>query len=387
MAEKRLIKELKQLAKEPANPQILQLGPVLEDDLFVWRATIVKPSKDQSDYYFNGQWDLDIKVPPTYPLIPPTISFSKSTPIAHPNIDLKSGEICLDILKLSSWSPAWNLNNLVVAILMLIDDPEPDLPLNIDMANLYRFDKTAYTSMCQYTIWKHGTFRGEGSSGEELRHKSGIKVVDGVTLEEGTESSPDLRVVQEVEQEVTKQFLDKVNATHSASGSEELNGNDLDSVKQIVSHNVSKQIELIYHKSAHHSGQTSGAVVLASEDNATKKLKYDFERQVDEQVELVRRRQDLKNEAVSTDASDNEKTGNEEEDYDVDEDENENEENEDEDIEDGDLTIEVALSNPSTASTSSLKKFRKSISRRAKGSKKVDEGEKKRFSKLRSSKK
>ncbi|CAH2351848.1 hypothetical protein CLIB1423_04S07316 [[Candida] railenensis] len=381
MAEKRLIKELKQLAKEAANPQISQIGPVSEDDLFQWRATISKPSRDQSDYYFNGQWDLDIKVPPTYPLIPPNISFSKTTPIAHPNIDLKSGEICLDILKSSSWSPAWNLNNLVVAILMLIDDPEPDSPLNIDMANLYRFDKTAYTSMCQYTMWKHGTFCGESSNGEDLRHKSGIKVVDGVTLDKNVDSSPDLRVVHEVEQEVTKQFLDKVNATHSASGSEELTGDDLDSVKQIVSHNVSKQIESIYQKNAPHSGQSSGTVVSVSEDNATKKLKYDFERQVDEQVELVRRRQDIENETVSADSTDIE-NHEEGEDIDLDKDD---EGNEDDAMEDDDSTI--AQSIPSTNSTSSLKKLRKSITRRAKGSKKIEDGEKKRFSKLRSSKK
>lgn len=170
MADKRLIKEFKQLSKEGENPQITSLEPELEN-IFKWRATITKPSRNESQYYFNGKWDLIIEVPSLYPLNPPKISFDKKTPIAHPNIDLNTGEICLDILKLSSWSPAWNINYLVVAILMLIDDPEPDSPLNIDMANLYRSDKVAYESVAQYNIWKYGTF-------EQERLKSGVKQLE-----------------------------------------------------------------------------------------------------------------------------------------------------------------------------------------------------------------
>lgn len=99
---------------------------------------------------------MSINVPTSYPIDPPTIKFV--TPIVHPNINLGSGEICLDILKKESWSPAWNLEHLVVAILMLLDQPEPDSPLNIDAANLYRQDKVAYESIVQFNIWKHNNF-------------------------------------------------------------------------------------------------------------------------------------------------------------------------------------------------------------------------------------
>ncbi|KAK6462035.1 ubiquitin-conjugating enzyme/RWD-like protein, partial [Scheffersomyces coipomensis] len=151
MSERRLIKELNQYKKNPpslSNHQIKSLNPINDDDLFHWNAVISKPTQQDNPWYYNGQWNLDITIPHDYPLSPPTIKFI--SPICHPNINIITGEICLDILKKDSWSPAWNLQYLLVAILMLLDHPEPDSPLNIDSANLFKFDKIAYESLVQY---------------------------------------------------------------------------------------------------------------------------------------------------------------------------------------------------------------------------------------------
>ncbi|OBA21941.1 UBC-like protein, partial [Metschnikowia bicuspidata var. bicuspidata NRRL YB-4993] len=161
MAEKRLFREFKQLRHTPAscsNPQILELAPVdAEESIFKWFATIVKRDRHDSLFYYNGQWELDITVPPLYPSKPPRITFSAESKITHPNINFDTGEICLDILKDELWSPAWNLEHLVGAVLMLLDEPEPDSPLNVDLANLFRSDKLAFESAAQYTMWKYNT--------------------------------------------------------------------------------------------------------------------------------------------------------------------------------------------------------------------------------------
>lgn len=59
------------------------------------------------------------------------------TPICHPNVDFKTGEICLDLLK-TSWTPAYTISTTMTSIHQLLTSAEPDSPLNIDVAQLFR---------------------------------------------------------------------------------------------------------------------------------------------------------------------------------------------------------------------------------------------------------
>ena len=129
-----------------ANPDLLELRPwdVEGEDLTEWTAILRGPP---SGSYTSGVFELSITIPPSYPTKPPSISFK--TKIFHPNISFSTGEICLDILK-AQWTPAWSLSSACTAILALLDSPEPDSPLNVDAATLYRAgDKRAYDSMCR----------------------------------------------------------------------------------------------------------------------------------------------------------------------------------------------------------------------------------------------
>ncbi|ORZ06480.1 ubiquitin-conjugating enzyme/RWD-like protein [Absidia repens] len=132
---RRLMKELVDFEKEATNhPEILSLYPVDDDDLLTWKAQIVGLADTP---YQDGIFDLLIKIPINYPMQPPNITFM--TTLCHPNVHIKTGEICLDILK-TAWSPAWTLKSTVLAISLLLYNPEPSSPLNCDAANLLRCD-------------------------------------------------------------------------------------------------------------------------------------------------------------------------------------------------------------------------------------------------------
>ncbi|CDS03101.1 hypothetical protein LRAMOSA00503 [Lichtheimia ramosa] len=140
---RRLIKELRDFQREAnAHPEILDLSPDSDHDLTHWKARLAGLPGTP---YEGGVFDLTIQVPHNYPIHPPTMQFT--TKICHPNVHFKTGEICLDILK-TEWSPAWTLKSTVLAVSLLLSNPEPSSPLNCDAANLLRCgDQLAYESM------------------------------------------------------------------------------------------------------------------------------------------------------------------------------------------------------------------------------------------------
>ncbi len=83
----------------------------------------------------DGRWLLRIAIPPAYPLQPPQITFA--TPIVHANVNLQTGEICLDLLK-DAWTPAYSVLECVRAVRMLLGAPGIDSPLNVDVAAMLR---------------------------------------------------------------------------------------------------------------------------------------------------------------------------------------------------------------------------------------------------------
>ncbi|WFC97611.1 E2 ubiquitin-conjugating enzyme [Malassezia yamatoensis] len=144
-ATRRLLHELAAVNRDRSGQKELVkvLEPIREDDLLEWHAELHAP--DQG-VYAGGRFLLQIQIPTSYPTKPPSMHFI--TRIFHPNVDWKSGEICLDVLQ-SQWTPAWTLQSACTAILALLDVPEPDSPLNVDAANLARCDSVAYRGLCQ----------------------------------------------------------------------------------------------------------------------------------------------------------------------------------------------------------------------------------------------
>ncbi len=135
MTTKRIVKELTDLRKDP--PANCSAGPRDPSDMFLWDGVIFGPSDSP---YTGGVFNLTIQFPVDYPFKPPRLMFT--TKVYHPNIN-KDGFICLDILK-TNWSPALTISKVLLSVLSMFTDPNPDDPLVPDIANQYKSDRAEY---------------------------------------------------------------------------------------------------------------------------------------------------------------------------------------------------------------------------------------------------
>ncbi|XP_057430710.1 ubiquitin-conjugating enzyme E2-17 kDa-like [Lotus japonicus] len=145
MASKRLLKELKDLQKDPPIPY--SAGPV-GDDMFHWQASIKGPVDSP---YEGGVFQIEMNFTAEYPFKPPKVTFM--TRIYHPNIN-SSGNICLDILKVE-WIPTLTISKVLSSICSLLTNPNPDDPLLPEIALIYKTDKEKFEVMARKWTQKY----------------------------------------------------------------------------------------------------------------------------------------------------------------------------------------------------------------------------------------
>ena len=112
---------------------------VMNENKTHWIATIIGP---ENTPYYGGIFKLDIFFPTDYPYKAPKINFK--TKIYHPNISSTSGSICIDILK-DKWSPALTIGKVLLSICSMLNDPNPNDPLETEIANEFKNNNKLYT--------------------------------------------------------------------------------------------------------------------------------------------------------------------------------------------------------------------------------------------------
>ena len=103
----------------------------------------------------GGKYEFSIEVQPTYPHDAPKCLCL--TPIYHPNIDLQ-GHVCLNILR-DDWRPVLGINAVILGLIFLFIEPNPNDPLNHEAAEIMRKNPTDFTSRVKRTL-RGGTFEG-----------------------------------------------------------------------------------------------------------------------------------------------------------------------------------------------------------------------------------
>jgi ubiquitin-conjugating enzyme E2 D/E len=132
----RLLSDLKNLKNHDIPETIKNIE--LNDNIYGPHYIYLKGPKDSP--YENGVFKLKMEIPEKYPFVPPIILFTNR--IYHPNIS-SDGIICIDILK-NQWSAALKLTSVILSIAALLTQPNPDDPLEFEIANIYKSNKELF---------------------------------------------------------------------------------------------------------------------------------------------------------------------------------------------------------------------------------------------------
>jgi len=128
---RRIVKETERLLAEPV-PGVSAIP--YADNLRYFNVAIQGP---EGSPYAGGTFRLELFLTADYPMSAPKVRFL--TKIYHPNID-RLGRICLDILK-DKWSPALQIRTLLLSIQALMSAPNPDDPLDNNVADHWKSDE------------------------------------------------------------------------------------------------------------------------------------------------------------------------------------------------------------------------------------------------------
>lgn len=105
--------------------------------------------KDEPDSLWRGaKYRFAVRVPPGYPHEPPKCKCLDQ--IWHPNIDL-DGNVCLNILR-ADWKPVLEINSVILGLIFLFIDPNPNDPLNREAAEMMVKDKKLFITTVRNSL-------------------------------------------------------------------------------------------------------------------------------------------------------------------------------------------------------------------------------------------
>eukprot|EP01100_Stratorugosa_tubuloviscum_P011933 TRINITY_DN5441_c1_g1_i3.p1 TRINITY_DN5441_c1_g1~~TRINITY_DN5441_c1_g1_i3.p1 ORF type:complete len:168 (-),score=63.77 TRINITY_DN5441_c1_g1_i3:272-775(-) len=123
---------------------------IVDDNIFIWDILIIGPT---DTLYEGGMFKARLTFPIDYPNLPPKLSFL--TRIWHPNVH-ENGDVCISILHppgedrygyesaSERWLPIHTVETIIISVISMLSDPNPDSPANIDAAKQWRDDRAEF---------------------------------------------------------------------------------------------------------------------------------------------------------------------------------------------------------------------------------------------------
>jgi len=144
---RRLAKELKEMEKTPL--EWATAAPV-DENLYKWKATITGPDNTPFE---GGRFDLELEMPLEYPFKAPKVKFN--TKIYHPNVK-SDGQLCNEVLN-DGWSPQLKIPEVLMTIRQVLVEPNPDNPLEPEIANIFKENRTQFNKTAKEWTKKYAT--------------------------------------------------------------------------------------------------------------------------------------------------------------------------------------------------------------------------------------
>jgi ubiquitin-protein ligase len=140
-----LLRELARVAS--ASAEIGATAFPVEDNLFRWHGHVLGPEGPA------GELALPVPVElvfcQSWPFCPPSLRASGSPPPFHPNVDARSGFVCLDLLQ-EAWSLAAGVPGILLSFRSLLGSPTFDdasRPANVEAATVFLRGRVQFWSM------------------------------------------------------------------------------------------------------------------------------------------------------------------------------------------------------------------------------------------------
>ncbi|KAK9459020.1 ubiquitin-conjugating enzyme and catalytic subunit of SCF ubiquitin-protein ligase [Lipomyces oligophaga] len=152
-----LLKQFKELTRsDDAMPGFrIELA---DGNIYQWDVSMIVLNK--ASIYYGGYFKALLTFPTDYPYSPPSFRFRR--PFFHPNV-YRDGKVCVSILHpgvddtsgedpSERWSPAQSVESVLISIVSLLEDPNPDSPANVDAAVMWRANRPAYNKIAQKLV-------------------------------------------------------------------------------------------------------------------------------------------------------------------------------------------------------------------------------------------
>lgn len=123
---------------------------LINDDLFTWEVILIGPKDTELE---GGLYRAEMCFTDKYPEEPPKFRFL--TKMWHPNID-EEGFVCISILHPPGndvygyeefnerWLPVRTPESIILSILSLLSEPNPESPANLEAAHHFLHNKQEY---------------------------------------------------------------------------------------------------------------------------------------------------------------------------------------------------------------------------------------------------